>query len=109
MRKAAVYRDGEFAGTLAEESRSSYVFRYEDGWFRDAAKPAVSLTLPKTQQEYRAAFLFPFFSNLLSEGANRKLQSLSLKIDEDDGFGLLLATAQDDTAGAVTFKPLIEE
>jgi serine/threonine-protein kinase HipA len=109
MRKAAVYRNGEFAGMLTEESRSSYVFRYEDGWFRDAAKPAVSLTLPKTQQEYHATTLFPFFSNLLSEGANRKLQSTHLKIDEADSFGLLLATAQDDTAGAVTVKPLTEE
>ncbi len=109
MRKAAVYRNGEFAGTLTEESRSSYVFRYEDGWFRDATKPAVSLTLPKTQQEYHAEVLFPFFSNLLSEGANRKLQSTHLRIDEEDSFGLLLATAQDDTAGAVTVKPLTEE
>ncbi|MGH9844589.1 MAG: HipA N-terminal domain-containing protein [Blastocatellia bacterium] len=109
MRKAAVYRNGEFAGTLTEASRSSYVFRYEENWFRDPAKPAVSLTLPKTQQEYRSAVLFPFFSNLLSEGANRKLQSTHLKIDEEDSFGLLLATAQDDTASAVTVKPLTEE
>jgi serine/threonine-protein kinase HipA len=106
MRKAAVYRNGEFAGTLTEESRSSYVFRYEADWFRDATKPAVSLTLPKTQQEYRSAFLFPFFSNLLSEGENRKLQCMLLKIDEEDSFGLLLATAQYDPVGAVTVKPL---
>jgi serine/threonine-protein kinase HipA len=109
MRKAAVYFNGEFAGTLTEINRSGYMFRYDENWFRDASKPAVSLTLPKTQQEYHAAVLLPFFSNLLSEGANRKLQSQRLKIDEEDGFGLLLATAQDDTAGAVTVKPLTEE
>jgi serine/threonine-protein kinase HipA len=109
MRKAAVYRDGEFAGTLTEESRKSYVFRYDERWFRDATKPGVSLTLPKTQQEYRSPTLFPFFSNMLSEGANRKLQCTHLKIDEEDSFGLLMATAQVDTAGAVTVRPFTEE
>ncbi len=75
----------------------------------DATKPAVSLTLPKTQQEYRGDFLFPFFFNLLSEGVNRKLQSRQLKIDESDYFGLLIATAQHDTIGAITVHPLITE
>lgn len=105
MRKAAIYRNGELLGTLTEESGSSYIFRYDDTWFADAKKPAVSLTLPKSQQEYRSEILFPFFFNLLSEGVNRKLQSRQLKIDEDDHFGLLLATAQFDTIGAITVKP----
>ena len=108
MRKAAVYRNEELLGTLTEESRSSYIFRYDDGWFANANKPAVSLTLPKSQQEYRSEILFPFFFNLLSEGVNRKLQCRQLKIDEDDHFGLLLATAQDDTIGAITVKPITE-
>lgn len=108
MRKAAVYRNEELLGTLTEESRSSYIFRYDDGWFTDTKKPAVSLTLPKSQQEYRSEILFPFFFNLLSEGVNRKLQCRQLKIDEDDHFGLLLATAQDDTIGAITVKPITE-
>jgi len=51
-------------------------------------------------------FLFPFFSNMLSEGVNRKLQSTQLRIDEQDSFGLLLATAQSDTIGAITIKPV---
>lgn len=108
MRKAAVYRNGELVGTLIEESRSSYIFRYDERWFRDAKKPAVSLTLPKTQQAYRSEILFPFFFNLLSEGVNRQLQSRQLKIDEANHFGLLLATAQYDTIGAITVKPIIE-
>ena len=108
MRKAAVYRDGELVGTLTEESRASYVFRYDDRWFADAKKPAVSLTLPKTQQEYRSEFLFSFFFNLLSEGVNRELQSRQLKIDEADYFGFLLATAQADTIGAITVQPITE-
>lgn len=109
MRKAAVYRNGELVGTLTEENRSSYIFRYDDRWFADASKPAVSLTLPKTQQEYHSEFLFPFFFNLLSEGVNRKLQCQQLRIDESDHLGLLLATAQYDTIGAITVQPLLTE
>jgi serine/threonine-protein kinase HipA len=43
---------------------------------------------------------------MLSEGVNRKLQCRTLKIDEADDFGLLEATAQYDTIGAVTVKPM---
>jgi serine/threonine-protein kinase HipA len=106
MRKVEVYRNGILAGFLAEEDRRNYVFRYDDNYFADSAKPAISLTLPKTIQEYKSEFLFPFFYNMLSEGVNRKLQSTQLKIDEEDNFGLLTATAQYDTIGAVTIKPL---
>lgn len=108
MRKAAVYRNRVRVGILTEESRSSYIFRYDDRWFADANKPAVSLTLPKSQQEYHSEYLFPFFFNLLSEGVNRKLQSRQLKIDEADHFGFLLATAQYDTIGAITVQPITE-
>ena len=105
MRKAEVYRNGILAGILIEENRKHYVFRYDDGYFTDSSKPAISLTLPKTQQEYSSEFLFPFFFNMLSEGVNRKLQSTQLKIDEADNFGLLMATARFDTIGAITVKP----
>jgi len=108
MRKAAVYRNGELAGVLEEDDARNYVFRYSDGWWTDSIKPAISLTLPKSQQEYRSAYLFPFFFNLLSEGVNRRLQCIQLKIDENDHFGLLLATAQYDTVGAITVKPIPE-
>lgn len=106
MRQAAVYRNGNFAGVLTEVSRKEFSFRYDDAYFNDSNKPAISLTLPKTQKEYYSTYLFPFFFNMLSEGVNRKLQSTQLKIDEEDNFGLLVATAQFDTIGAVTVKPL---
>lgn len=109
MRQAAVYRNKKFVGVLIEENRKSYVFRYDDTWFNDENTPAISLTMPKTQIEFRSTFLFPFFFNMLSEGVNRKLQSRQLKIDEKDNFGLLLATAQYDTIGAVTVRPLNEQ
>jgi serine/threonine-protein kinase HipA len=108
MRTVEVYRNGTLAGMLIEASRDRYLFRYEDGYFADNLQPSISLTLPKTQQEYESEYLFPFFFNMLSEGVNRKLQSVQLRIDEEDNFGLLMATAQQDTIGAITVKPIIE-
>ncbi len=107
MRSVEVYRNRELAGVLKEQNSKSYSFRYTDAYYADPQKPAISLTLPKTQQEYNANHLFPFFFNMLSEGANRKLQCRLLKIDEEDDFGLLAATARYDTIGAVTVKPII--
>lgn len=107
MRALGIYRNGILAGTLTEEHHHRYVFRYEDQYFSDASSPGISLTLPKTQKEYTSDFLFPFFFNMLSEGVNRKLQSTQLRIDEDDHFGLLAATAQHDTIGAITVKPIV--
>ena len=106
MRAMEIYCNGTFSGILREESPHHFVFVYDDNYFSDAGKPAVSLTLPKTKKEYRSEFLFPFFYNMLSEGVNRKLQCTQLKIDEEDSFGLLMATAQLDTIGAITVKPI---
>ncbi|MBI3194173.1 MAG: HipA N-terminal domain-containing protein [Ignavibacteriae bacterium] len=106
MRQAEVYRNGIVAGILTEEDRHHFVFRYNDAYYNDNSKPAISVTLPKTEQEYRSESLFPYFFNMLSEGVNRKLQCTQLKIDEEDNFGLLIATAQCDTIGAVTVKPI---
>ncbi|NOR45482.1 MAG: phosphatidylinositol kinase [Candidatus Delongbacteria bacterium] len=105
MRKAKVYRNKELLGYLVEEDRENYVFKYDDTWLMDKNKPSVSLTLPKSHKEYRSKYLFPFFFNMLSEGANKDLQIKQLRIDPNDDFGLLLATAQYDTLGAITIKP----
>ncbi len=106
MRLAEVYRNGELAGVITEDDQRRYTFTYDDVYFSDSEKPAISLTLPKSQKEYTSEILFPFFFNMLSEGVNRKLQSLTLRIDEKDHFGFLLATAREDTIGAITIKPI---
>ena len=106
MRKAEVYVNKMLAGTLTEVSPKEYVFRYDDLYLADDSCPAVSLTLKKDIQEHRSNSLFPFFFNMLSEGHNRQVQSRYLHIDEEDHFGILLATAGCDTPGAVTVKPI---
>ena len=109
MRTAKVYRNGLLVGELIEHNRKQYSFTYDEAWFSDPEKPAVSLTLPKTQKRYESEYLFPFFFNMLSEGVNKRLQNNLLQIDENDHFGLLLATAQSDTIGAITVKPFDKE
>lgn len=106
MRKANIYLNGILAGELTETSERKYLFRYNDNYFNDSTKPAISLTLPKSQQEYHSDYLFSFFFNMLSEGSNRITQARLLHIDEKDHFGILLATAQNDTTGAITIKPV---
>ena len=108
MRRAEVYRNDVLAGYLTETDKRTYVFEYKQEYFNDVSKPAISLILPKTQMRFTSEHLFPFFYNMLSEGANREVQSRQLKIDKNDYFGLLLATAQHDTVGAITVKKIDE-
>jgi HipA-like protein len=104
MKEAIIYRNNEPAGRLIKTDAGTYVFRYEDAYFLDSSKPSISPTLPKKNQQYESKILFPFFFNMLSEGANKRLQCRQLQIDENDHFSLLLATAGDDTIGPVAIK-----
>ena len=106
MRNALVLLRNIPAGTLTEESPSSYVFRYLDSYLMREELPPVSLTMPKTSEEYRSPHLFPVFFNMLSEGVNKEIQCRHFHLDEKDHFGLLLATGHDDTIGALTVQPL---
>lgn len=101
MRQAKIlYKDLE-AGLLTQFDDGSFAFKYSDNWLSDSSKPAVSLTLPKVKQEFRSAYLFPFFYNLLPEGSNKQAVCLLNRIDPDDDFGILLTSAKDDAIGAV--------
>lgn len=106
MRAAKVYTNKILAGTLTENNDGSFVFRYADDYFSNPEYSSISLTLPKTKQEYRSATFFPFFFNMLSEGVNKQIQSRLFKIDEEDAFGLLLATAKTDVIGAITVEKI---
>ncbi len=106
MRQAIVYSNGIAAGLLTEMDGGRYVFKYDDSYLADSTKRAISLSLPKRSEPYEAENLFPFFYNMLSEGSNKALQCMTQKIDENDAFGLLLATAGHDTIGAVTIKEI---
>lgn len=106
MRVAEVFTNGILAGTLSETDDGKYIFKYDDAYLLDSRNRAISLSFPKRKEPFVADELFPFFYNMLSEGANKASQCRTLKIDENDAFGLLLATADNDTIGAITVKKL---
>jgi HipA-like protein len=105
-RQAAVFMNEHRAGTLRQEP-GRYVFEYDSTYLAAPGQPAISLTLPKTQRVYISPTLFPFFAGLLTEGTNHSIQVRAFQLDENDAFGLLLATAQQQTIGAVTVREIL--
>jgi len=101
MRQASILYKNDEAGILTQYDDGSYSFRYSDIWMSNDNKPSISLTLPKTKQEYKSKYLFPFFFNMLPEGSNKWLICKHKKIDEDDYFSLLMSIANTDSIGAV--------
>lgn len=102
MRQCKVFVHDAEAGILQETDDRQYIFTYHNNY----VGAPVCIAMPVRSKPYRSEHLFPYFFNMLSEGANRQTQSMLLHIDENDDFGILLATAQDDTIGAVTIKPI---
>lgn len=87
------------------ETPTGYQFKYYPEYLRDGIEP-VCIAMPLSTQIYESDVLFPFFFNMLSEGANRDLQASYFHLDKNDDFGILLETAQNDTPGNVTVRPL---
>lgn len=101
MRTAEIFFKDEQAGVLTQHDDGSFTFRYNDNWMAESNKPSISLTLPKSQQEFNSKFLFPFFYNMLPEGSNKQVVCKYNRIDKDDYFGLLMTIAKNDSIGAV--------
>ena len=103
MRTAQIYYNRQLAGRLSK-GEGIYRFVYDKDYLAIAGSRPVSLTLPLRETPYESEILFPVFVNLLSEGANKAMQTRMLKIDENDYFGLLLATSEGDRIGPITIK-----
>lgn len=101
MRSARVLYKDEEAGVIIQLDDGSFEFKYHKEWVNDSSKPPISLTLPKTETVYEAPFLFPYFFHMLPEGRNKESVCYNLRIDQEDYFGILLASAGTDTIGAV--------
>lgn len=104
MRSIKVYNNDILAGTLSELDNGKYSFRYEDEYFHDNSMPEISITLPKNNQEFVSDSIFPFFTNMLPEGGNRKVICRQFKVDETDFFGMLLAMRGADFIGAINLR-----
>ena len=106
MRKLGVYNNDILAGVLSEQDPGrGYVFTYDPSYLAKGGTP-VSVTLPLQSAPYKSEALFPFFLNLLPEGANRTVICRKYRIDEEDFFGLLTRMSGKDFIGAVNVREL---
>lgn len=104
MRQLSVYYNNTKAGVLTElHPGRGYEFRYDSAYLISGGK-SISVTLPRKKAFFESEALFPFFTNMLPEGANRSIICRSLRIDENDFFGLLSAMAGKDFIGAVHIR-----
>ncbi len=106
-RSAQVFYNNKPAGILAKEGKT-YFFAYDEIYLNTPGSRPVSITLPLRKEVYVSDLLFAVFVNMLSEGANKRIQCRMLKIDENDYFSLLLATTKDDSIGPITVKEINE-
>lgn len=106
MRQLNVYNNEIKAGVLTELHQGrGYIFRYDDEYFASTLPP-ISLTLPKKKQQYESESMFPFFTNMLPEGGNRREICRYYRLDERDFFGLLTIMADKDFIGAVQVRKI---
>lgn len=104
MRKVHVMYKDEKAGDLTQNDDGSFTFEYDEKWVKNIFKPSISLNLPKRHEPYKSQYLFSLFYNMLPEGSNRHVVCKYNKIDTEDYFSILMATAEFDNIGAISVK-----
>lgn len=106
MRQLEIYFNDTPAGILTEHKPGKgYTFTYYKEYL-SSNLPSISLTLRKQSEPFYSDYLFPFFTNMLPEGGNRRVICRYHKIDENDSFSLLDAMAGADFIGAVNVRKL---
>ncbi len=104
MRKVYIYYGDVLAGQLVELARGKYEFIYDEAFMADRRTPPVSVNLPKSQKVYQADHIFPVFTNMLPEGANRRALCRAKKVDENDFFGMLEMICGMDAIGKFVLR-----
>jgi len=104
-RQGQVYYRDRQAGILTELAPGAYRFAYDPAYLADG--PAISVTLPLQSEPFESPALFPFFAGLVPEGWYLRIVALTIKVDENDTFGLLLNTC-DDCIGAVSLRKVTD-
>jgi serine/threonine-protein kinase HipA len=101
MKKAGVYQQGKFAGTLEELDRNHYRFVYAPGYDGEP----VSLAMPVREAAYEFDKFPPVFEGLLPEGVQLEALLRLYKIDKGDLFQQLLVVGE-DVVGSLTVREL---
>lgn len=108
MRQLQIFNNGVFVGMLTETDDRKYEFVYDTGYV-NSSEPCISLTLPKRSEAYLSDFMFPFFANMLPEGANKRYICRSNHIDDADDMGLLMLFSDKDFIGSISVKTINAE
>lgn len=95
LKQADVLLFGQKIGELCQTS-SGFSFAY----LPDYCGMALSLSLPVEQRTFFSETLFPYFASLIPEGWLKAKYVALQKIDEQDGFSLLLNNGE-NLLGAV--------
>jgi len=103
-RRAAVYQQGHFAGTLEETGEGIWRFTYAVGY---TGLP-ISLNLPVRLDAYEFDRFPPVFDGLLPEGLQLEALLRARKIDRGDAFSQLLAVGA-DLVGSLTVEILTSD
>lgn len=98
LRRAKVLFKGQQAGTV-EETESGYRFTYDPDFI--GAGHSIAVSFPLQAAPFESLRLFPFFEGLLPEGWYKEIVCRTIKIDEEDNFGLLIRACK-DCVGAVS-------
>ena len=109
MRQLEILWNGVNAGILTEQvPGKGYRFEYAPSYLV-GDNPHISVTLPKKETSFESESLFPFFANMLPEGALRRVVCRQHHVDEKDLFGILCAMSGADSIGAVNIKEVKNE
>ncbi len=95
---ARIFFNNRLAGLL-KRTDTGYQFTYDRAYLESG--PPLSFNLPLREKPFESPRLFPFFSNLASEGWLKSIQTRIQKIDENDIFTLILENGR-DMVGAVS-------
>lgn len=99
MRKAEIYQQGEFAGTLEEIDRNHYRFAYTPGYDGEP----ISLALRVRERAYEFDKFPSVFEGLLPEGVQLEALLRKYKVDKGDMFQQLLIVGE-DVVGSLTVR-----
>lgn len=100
-RKARIFVNAVFAGTLEKLSDNKYRFSYT----ADYVGAPISLTMPIKNSVYEFKKFPPFFEGLLPEGAQLETLLRKYKLDRTDYFAQLLCVGG-DFVGAITVEEI---
>jgi len=109
MQEAKVYRNGEEIGLLQKDDVRLYLFQYMPHYLQSEDALSISVHFPLQEEVFSSKTLFPFFFNLLAEGAMKEMQCRELKIDPEDHFTRLIKTTEFNTIGSITLKEIRDE